>query len=80
MGGARGRKSHSLFSPSPPRPLSLSRALRQLRKQLLHHLAADVGQPEVAALEAIGQLEMVEAEQVQDRGLQVVDVDSVLDV
>ena len=40
---------------------------------------ADVGQPEVAALEAEGQLGVVEAEQVQDRRLQVVDVDAVLD-
>ena len=37
-----------------------------------------VGQAVVAALEAVGQLRVVEAEQVQDRGLQVVDVDLVL--
>ena len=37
-----------------------------------------VGQPEVAALEAVGQPLVVEAEQVQDRGVQVVDVDLVL--
>ena len=39
----------------------------------------DVGQAEVAALEAVGQLRVVEAEQVQHRGVQVVDVDLVLD-
>ena len=39
----------------------------------------DVGEAEVAALEAVGQLRVVEAEQVQDRRLQVVDVDLVLD-
>ena len=40
---------------------------------------ADVGQAEVAALEAVGQLRVVEAEEVEDRGLEVVDVDAVLD-
>ncbi len=38
----------------------------------------DVGQAEVAALEPVGQLRVVDAEQVQDRGLEVVDVDRVL--
>ena len=36
-----------------------------------------VGQPEIAALEAVGQLRVVEAEQVQDGGVEIVDVDSV---
>ena len=48
-------------------------------QQLLHHLARHVGQAEIAALEAVGQLQVVEAEQVQDRGVEVVDVDRVLD-
>ena len=38
-----------------------------------------VGQAEVAAGVAEGEAFVVEAEQVQDRGLQVVDVDRVLD-
>ena len=38
-----------------------------------------VGQPEIAALEAVGQLRVVQAELVQDRRLQIVDVDLVLD-
>ena len=42
-------------------------------------MPCDVGQAEVAALEAEGELQVVEAEQVQDRGLQVVDVDAVFD-
>ena len=45
----------------------------------MHHLAVDVGQAEVAAGVAVGELGVVEAEQVQDRGVQVVDVDLVLD-
>ena len=39
----------------------------------------DVGQAEVAAGVAVGELLVVEAEQVQDRRVQVVDVDLVLD-
>ena len=38
-----------------------------------------VGEAEVAALEAVGELLVVEAEQVQDGGVQVVDVDLALD-
>ena len=51
---------------------------RTLRQDPLHHLAMHVGEAVVAALEAVGQLRVVEAEQVQDRRLQIVDVDSVL--
>ena len=42
-------------------------------------LPVHVGQAEVAALVAVGQPLVIEAEQVQDRRLQVVDVDRVLD-
>ena len=38
-------------------------------------LPMHVGQPVVAALEAIGQLLVVQAQQVEDGGLEVVDVD-----
>ena len=38
-----------------------------------------VGQPEVAALELVGQALVVDAEKVQHRGVEVVDVDDVLD-
>ena len=47
--------------------------------QLLDDLAVDVGQPEVAAGVAVGELLVVEAQQMEDRGVQVVDVDLVLD-
>ena len=49
-----------------------------LRQQLRHEFAMHVGQAEVAALETIGQLRVVEAEQVQDGGVEVADVDSVV--
>ena len=42
-------------------------------------IAADVGQPLLAALEEIRQLAVVQAEQLEDRGVQVVDVHAVLD-
>jgi len=38
-----------------------------------------IGQPEIAAGVAVGELLVVEPEQVQDRRVQVVDVDRVLD-
>src|SRR5262249_6930000 len=41
------------------------------------HVAGDVGQAEVAALVAVGQAAVVQAEQVQQRGVEVVDVDGV---
>ncbi len=48
-------------------------------EQSLDDLAVHVGQPEVAALEAIGQPGVVEAQQMQQRRVQVVDVNLVLD-
>ena len=48
-------------------------------ENLLDHLAADIRQSEIAALEAIGQPGVVEAEQVQDRRLEVVNVHRVFD-
>ena len=45
----------------------------------LHHLARHIGQAVVAARVAVGEPLVVDAEQVQDRGLQIVDVDGVLD-
>ena len=39
----------------------------------------DVGEPEIAALEAERQLGVIEAEQVQDGRLQIMDVNAILD-
>ena len=55
----------------------MNRVKNGLRQQLRHHVSMHVGQAEIAALEAVGQLGVVEAEQVQDRGVQVVGVDFV---
>ena len=48
-------------------------------KNFLHDFTMHVRQPEIAALEAIRQLGVIETEQMQDRRVQVVDVDFVLD-
>ena len=45
----------------------------------MHYVAVDVGQAEVAAGVTVGQPRVVEAQAVQHRGVQVVDVDRLLD-
>jgi hypothetical protein len=45
-----------------------------LSQNLFHHVAVDVGEAEVAALVAVGEPFVVDAELVQDGGLQVVDM------
>lgn len=47
--------------------------------QPLHHLPMHVRQPEVAALEAVDEAGVVDAEAVEGGGLEVVDVDRVFD-
>src|SRR5579884_4364314 len=54
-------------------------AILSSRQQLLHDLPMHVRQAEVAALEAVGQLRVIEAQQMQEGRVQVVDVDLVLD-
>ena len=45
----------------------------------MHDAAVDVGEAEVAARVAVGQLLVVDAEQMQNGRVQVVDVDAVFD-
>ena len=45
------------------------------RENLVHDLSVHVGQPEVTALEAVRQPLVVEAELMQDGGVQIVNVD-----
>ena len=52
---------------------------QQSRQQIMHHLPVHVGQPEIAAGVAVGELFVVDAEHVQQGGVQVVDGDAVLD-
>src|SRR5262249_10266465 len=64
-----------LCAVSAANPLSPSGFSRQ---DLLHDLAVDIGQAEIAALEFEGQFQMVDAHQVQHRRVQVVNVHDVL--
>lgn len=48
-----------------------------LSQQLLHDLAVDIGQSIIAALEAVGELFVIETKEVHPGGLKVVDVDFV---
>jgi len=53
------------------------RSCDALRQDASHHIAGDVGEAEVAALVVIREPLVVQAEQVKDRGLEVVDVNGV---
>jgi hypothetical protein len=48
------------------------------RYQRVHHVSVHVGESEVAARHAVGQLFVIEAQQLQDSRVQVVDVHPVL--
>ena len=50
----------------------------ELRENLLHDCAVHVGEPEMPALVFEGQAGVVDAQGVQDRGVQIVDVDRIL--
>ena len=50
-----------------------------LRQNWAHHFAGDVGEAEVAAGVAVGEAFVVEAQQVEHGGVQVVDAHGVLD-
>src|SRR5262249_6463894 len=54
-------------------------ALPALRNNLVNHVARNVREPEVAAAVTIGQLRVIDAEQVKDRRVQIVYVDRFLD-
>ena len=71
--------SHGETATDQSPSTTVPRAVYASRQQLRHHLAMHVGQPEIAALETVGQLGVIEAEQVQQRGVQVVDVNAILD-
>src|SRR5437868_1158711 len=58
---------------------STRRALCALRQDVLHNLAVHVGQAEMAALELVGQLEMVDAQAAKNRGLKVMHMDGIGD-
>ena len=45
--------------------------------EVVDDFAVDIGESEVAALEAVGEAGVLHAEEVEERGLQVVDMDGV---
>ena len=53
--------------------------MHTLRQHLAQYITADVSQAEVASLVPIRQPRVVEAQAMQDRSLQVVDVNTVFD-
>src|SRR3954447_20912875 len=67
-----GHHSSKAGSASPPRLASSGEDRRD-------DLAVDVGQAHVAAAEAGGEPLVVEAQEVEDRGVEVVDLDLVFD-
>ena len=50
-----------------------------LRQNLLNDFSMDVGEAKVSALEAVGKLFMVEAEEMEEGRVEVVDVDFSID-
>lgn len=59
-------------SKAPPMPASLA-------DQLLHRISGYIRQPEIPSLEAIGELRVVDAHLIEDRGVNVMDVNGVAD-
>ena len=47
----------------------------QLRQNLMHDFACDIGQPLIAAVVKVSQAFVIKAQQMQDRRMQVMDVD-----
>src|SRR5438445_9165744 len=47
-------------------------------QELAAHAAGDIGEAELAALELVGETRVIDAHQVEDGGMQVVDIDRVL--
>ena len=50
-----------------------------LRQNLLHDFSVNVGEAEVPALKAVGELFVVEAKEMEEGGVEVVDVDFSID-
>ena len=71
--------SQASWHDSVPSVPSCFKTLHSYARMPLTTLPAHVGQAEVAALEAEGEPLVVDAQQVEHRGVQVVDVDHVLD-
>ena len=45
----------------------------------MDEFSVDVGEPEIAALGAVGEAGMIQSEEMQERGVEIVDVDWIFD-
>ena len=68
-----------LIGPIMAKMRALGESRLRSRDELVHDLPRHVGQPEIAPLEAVGQASMVEAEQLQDRRVEIIRVDRLVD-
>lgn len=50
-----------------------------LPNQFVQDIAVHIGQPEIAAAKTVGQFLVIETQQMQDRGMQIMDLDALLD-
>src|SRR6266542_4336017 len=67
------------MSASSP-PIIVASSLRlSLRQDFLHHAPVNIGQPKIPARVAVSELFVVKAEQMQERRVQIVDVNLVFD-
>src|SRR4051794_13860709 len=53
------------------------KAANELSDDVVHDAAMHIGQPEVAAAVVIGQSLVIDAEQMEDRGVQIMNVDAI---
>ena len=75
-----GRMKKVMFAgtQSSSLPIFRDRGTRSLGEDVVDDVAVDVGEAVLAALEFVGEGGVVDAELVEDGGLEVVDVDAVL--
>lgn len=50
-----------------------------LRQQIFYHFAVDIGQTEVSTSISVGEIFVIETEQVENGGVEIVDVDGIFD-
>src|SRR6266581_6344724 len=67
-------RREQMEAPGPPQPPT-----SWLSEELIHHFAGDVRQAEIAALKTVGEPLVVQAEQVEDRRVEIIHVDRVGD-
>ena len=49
-------------------------------EDFFHHLAEDIGEAEIAARVFVGELEVIDAEQVEHGGMEIVDVEPIFEI